>query len=96
MLAKRCRNVAFHEQTKRLAVGLHGAVKGGSLLAVYDLSVGQKWRTLEDDTVDNAAEKFASSAASGVSGVVEALAKETFGLASEIYSDKVRRNQQTT
>jgi len=80
MLAKRCRNVAFHEPTKRLAVGLHGAVKGGSLLAVYDLSVGQKWRTLEDDTVDNAAEKFASSAASGVSGVVEALAKETFGL----------------
>ena len=80
ILAKRCRNVAFHEPTKRLAVGLHGAVKGGSLLAIYDLSVGQKWRTLEDDTVDNAAEKFASSAASGVSGVVEALAKETFGL----------------
>ena len=96
MLAKRCRNVAFHEPTKRLAVGLHGAVKGGSLLAVYDLSVGQKWRTLEDDTVDNAAEKFASSAASGVSGVVEALAKETFGLGIGDLQRQSRRNQQTT
>ena len=89
MLGKRCRNVAFHEPTKRLAVGLHGAVKGGSLLSVYDLSVGQKWRTLEDDTVDNAADKFASSAASGAAGVVEALAKETLGLG---FSDLQRQS----
>ena len=56
-------SMAFHRETQRFAAAMHGAVKGGTLMVIYDLQTATKWRTLEDrhnDSMDKSTDESAS------------------------------------
>lgn len=46
-------SMAFHHETQRFAAAIHGAVKNGTVIVVYDLQTATKWRTLEDNHTDS-------------------------------------------
>ena len=45
-------SMAFHRETQRFTAAIHGAVKNGTVMIVYDLQTATKWRTLEDNHTD--------------------------------------------
>lgn len=46
-------SMALHHETQRFAAAIHGAVKNGTVIVVYDLQTATKWRTLEDSHTDS-------------------------------------------
>ena len=46
-------SMAFHRETQRFVTAIHGAVKNGTVMTVYDLHSATKWRNLEDSHTDS-------------------------------------------
>jgi WD40 repeat protein len=66
-------SMAFHRETQRFAAAMHGAVKGGTLMVIYDLQTATKWRTLEDrhnDSMDKSVDENASDWSNPLSYIV--------------------------